>query len=142
MINMKKVTKYYSFDDKQFETEEECVKYEKTVFDLMNNAALFFDEDFNLIENDLLFKLIVDYKMSYIYVKDEKLCDQAFDNIEQYTWICVYPDEGYSAGDVIYYDYDRDEWHNLTRQFNELKFKLDEMSKSISSVKSNIESEV
>ena len=134
---MKKVTKYYSFDNKQFETEEECAKYEKATFDLMNNAALFFDEDFNLIENDLLFKRIMNYEMSYIYVKDEKLCDQAFDSIEHYTGTCIYPDEGYSASDIIYYDYDRDEWRNLTRQFNELKFKSDKIMCSVVSMKTN-----
>lgn len=111
---------YIADDGAEFEDEEECLNYEKTLgFDFIKDEITFWDEHFkklNIDEKDLA------YKVCYVKIDTEK----AYDWFNNFLW-----EEGYHALDkcvsnrpkltgLYFYDTYRGVWKQLEGELNDL----------------------
>ena len=122
-------TTYIADDGEEFATEKECFAYEHR-FDNAMYAAIFLDEDFNVIPFDL--EKIYD-NFIYIVIQDAEKAKDLFNAIHDWEWRFVRP-ETYSVGDFLMWDAD-DEWYvNLKQKAAEIQEKIDAIEKAVNSL--------
>ena len=93
---MKKVVTWIADDGEEFATEEQCWAYEHR-FDDALDAALFLDDDFNVIPFSL--ERVYD-SFQYIFIKDAEKARDLFWAI--YNWeSCFVIPKGYKNGDIL-----------------------------------------
>ena len=102
---------YIAFDETEFDTEAECLAYEKGVKDRMK-AAIFYDDEKNIVdvEKDGTGDAY------YIRIVDAEQTPFLFDWLYNYVGFDYPHDEYYENGDLFNYDRNHDEWVNLTAQ--------------------------
>lgn len=126
---MKKVETWIADDGEEFSTEEECYAYEHRL-DGVWGAALFLDDDFNVIENDL--EQIYD-RFQYIVILDAEKAPQLFWAIWNYEHCFIYP-ENYSDGTLLKWDGGDETYINLVRQSEKILDELRSVTKAVSSL--------
>lgn len=122
-------TTYIADDGEEFNTQEECFAYEHR-FDNAMYAAIFLDDDFNVIPFDL--EKVYD-QFIYIVIRDAEKAKDLFDAIHDYEWCFVRP-ETYSNGDFLMWDTE-DEWYvNLKQESVKIQAKIDAIEKAVNSL--------
>lgn len=120
---------YIADDDEEFDTEEECFAYEHR-FDNAMYAAIFLDEDFNVIPFNLE---MVYNNFIYIVIRDAEKAKDLFNAIHDYEWCFVRP-ETYSNGDFLMWDAEEEWYINLKKKAVEIQAKIDAIEKAVNSV--------
>ena len=92
---MRVETHYFADDDTEFDTEEECLAYERT-FKEQLDAVLFFTDDFEEVTS----VEDIDGYGVYMLIKDRDKAECLFDRLGEYISFDK-PDFGVSTGDVL-----------------------------------------
>lgn len=128
---MRSEIKYFAFDDTEFDSEDECKKYEENIHTQFNGAR-FFNCDRDLIDVTDVDELLnqIEYSAYYILILDKALCKPLF------TWLHEMisfenPRCEYKNGDILKYEEDTGKWmnftsyiHELNEEYNSIKFIL------------------
>ena len=105
---------YIACDGEEFETEEECLQYERGI--LGHKGILFFDSERNVIEND---DPVLKYELSlYIYIVDKDQAKVYFEWLNNYAGY-NYGDD-FETGHVYMYNTRTCEYEDLAEKINEL----------------------
>lgn len=123
---MKKVVTWVAEDETEFDTEEECYAYEHR-YDGVMDAAVFLDDEFNVIEQD--FEQIYD-RFVYIVIKDKEKAPGLFDALHDYEWCFVRPEE-YSDATILMWDSEEECYIDLRKQEAEIAEKLRSIQKAV-----------
>lgn len=125
---MRKETKYFAFDDTEFETEAECLEYEKKLDALWDNA-IFLDEEFR-IGNGIQF---VEDKAIYIKVLNAAKAMSLFSWIESYYGVYMPPRNMVYNGGVYRYNEDsRYNYDDLTAIFQNAALAMEKIGEAVS----------
>lgn len=125
-------TKYFAFDEEEFDTEEECKAYEDN---LMGNfkAVAFFDEDLKPITSANA-EYINGYAM-FMKILDAEKAEELFHWLYSY---CGFDADGLSrnmkTGDIYAWDNDDGVWYKLAWRLTELQKTVDAIEKAVNSV--------
>lgn len=122
---MRKETKFYAFDDTEFDSEDECLVYEKRAKSFLCGAR-FFDEECKELVVDLDNPEPLEYAF-FAHILDASAAASLFSWLKEYTGMDI-PNGEFHDNDLWYYDDDRYEWVNAT----EMMKKLTEIVKKIS----------
>ena len=109
---------YFADDDTEFETEEECLEYERIVRDNFS-TLVFFDEKMNKIDNPDLTKIESD--AYYFYTLEDTKSEDAID------WINQQIGNLETNRPIVknhFYGYDDDVFVDFTDEFEKLGEKL------------------
>ena len=124
---MKKVVTWIADDGEEFATEEQCYAYEHR-FDDALDAALFLDDDFNVIPFNL--ERVYD-SFQYIVIKDAEKARDLFWAI--YNWeSCFVIPKDYKNGDILSWDSDDETYDFLYEERRKLNEKIDRIEKAVS----------
>ena len=123
---MKKVVTWVAEDETEFDTEEECWAYEHR-YDGVMDAAVFLDDEFNVIEQD--FEQIYKY-FQYIAVKDAEKAKELFQALKDYEWCFVIP-EGYAEGTILSWDGDDECYIDLQKRKQETDEQIAKVVKAV-----------
>lgn len=124
---MKKVVTWIADDGEEFATEEQCWAYEHR-FDDALDAALFLDDDFNVIPFNL--ERVYD-SFQYIFIKDAEKARDLFWAI--YNWeSCFVIPKDYKNGDILSWDGDHETYDFLYEERRKLNEKIDSIEKAVS----------
>lgn len=124
---MKKVVTWIADDGEEFDTEEQCLAYEHR-FDDALDAALFLDDDFNVIPFNL--ERVYD-SFQYIVIKDAEKARDLFWAI--YNWeICFVIPKGYKNWDILSWNGDCESYDFLYEERRKLNDKIDSIEKAVS----------
>ena len=109
---MEVVTTYVAFDDREFDDEQECLAYERALQELRGIIA--FDEDRKIVSS------VEELATScpYCFITDAEEAKQTFSYIYEYYGTEI--PRGFSDGDLLRYDDDKDYWFNLFNEFCKL----------------------
>ena len=107
---------YFSDDDIEFDTEEECLNYENTKAQLFNTVA-FFDENRNLMQNPS-YEDIEGYAI-YMVIKDAEKAEVLFRNLEKLIDFDP-PSWHVECGDVLMWDSEPWGWVDMVKQMDKL----------------------
>ena len=110
---MRKEVHYFADDDTEFDTEEECLEYERTFKDQIA-AVRFFDDDYDEL-SDL--ERIESYGV-YMYIVDRDKAELLFNRLGEYISFDQ-PDFGVSNGDVLMWQ--DDGWVSIRNRIEELQ---------------------
>ena len=117
---MRVETTYYADDGTEFDTEEECIAYEKAA-DENFDAVQFFDRKRKLMEHPTMTD-IEDF-CYYVRILDKEKAEKLFAYLYQIISFVAPTDVSYETGDVLSFDEEySDGWENLTllcKQYNE-----------------------
>lgn len=120
---MRKVITYIAEDGEEFPTEEQCYAYEHR-FDYANEAAVFLDDEFNVL---FPFDLETVYdKFIYMVIRDEEKAHDLFWAIHDWER-CFEMPKDYHAGDIL-------KWDGNDEVYVDLKKKLSEIGEEIASI--------
>ena len=126
---MRVETTYYSFDEKEFDSKENCLAYEAMVLDKLKSVA-FIDEDFDKI---------ADYDLAYIaesapYIKilNGEKAEEFIEWLEDYTGVCFDGMEDIKTGDIFVFDSLPGAWYNLADRISDLKEMESRINKAVS----------
>ena len=123
---MKKVVTWIADDGEEFATEEQCWAYEHR-FDDALDAALFLDDDFNVIPFNL--ERVYD-SFQYIFIKDAEKARDLFWAI--YNWeSCFVIPKGYKNGDILSWNGDCESYDFLYEERRKLNEKIDRIGKAV-----------
>ena len=102
---------YIACDDTEFETEAECLAYERGIEDRLK-AAVFYDDEKKIVdvENDGTGNAY------YIRIVNANDAPSLLRWLYNYVGFDYPKDDDYTDGDLLVYDCDHDEWVNLTAQ--------------------------
>lgn len=124
---MKKVVTWIADDGEEFDTEEQCLAYEHR-FDDALDAALFLDDDFNVIPFNL--ERVYD-SFQYIVIKDAEKARDLFWAI--YNWEnCFVIPKDYKDGDILSWNGDCESYDFLYEERRKLNEKIDRIEKAVS----------
>lgn len=106
-------TVYIADDGEEFETEEECTAHERCMADLpgilgFNDKAAYQDPEKNDVDQAF-------NNSEYLFIIDENEADETFEFIGDYYGYTV--PTVFSTGDILRYDYDKDEWVNAVDDY-------------------------
>ena len=109
---MEVVTTYVAFDDREFDDEQECLAYERALQELRGIIA--FDEDRKIVSS------VEELATScpYCFITDAEEAKQTFSYIYEYYGTEI--PRGFSDGDLLRYDDDKDDWVNIFNEFCKL----------------------
>lgn len=113
MMRMRKEIHYFADDDTEFDTEEECIAYERT-FKEQLDAVLFFDDDLN----ELTETSDIESYGVFMYIKDRDKAECLFDRLGEYISFDK-PDFGVSTGDVL--QWTDAGWESIKNRIKELQ---------------------
>lgn len=119
---------YFSDDDEEFDTEEECLEYERGLKENFN-SLIFFDEKMKLIEKPDLTNVESDAYYFYISDDAEKAkaaidwIDYQTENLKVYDPIC----QGHFYG----YSNDDGDFRDLTKRLSDLACIIDALDSAI-----------
>lgn len=120
---MRKIITWIAEDGEEFPTEEECYAHEHR-FDYANDAAVFLDDEFNVL---FPFDLETVYdKFIYIVIRDEEKAHDLFWAIHDWER-CFEMPKDYHAGDIL-------KWDGNDEVYVDLKKKLSEIGEEIASI--------
>lgn len=124
---MKKVVTWIADDGEEFATEEQCWAYEHR-FDDALDAALFLDDDFNVIP----FNLEEVYeRFQYIVIRDAKKAHDLF--LAIYNWEgCFVIPKDYKDGDILSWNGEYDEYDFLYEKRRSIGEEIDNIEKAVS----------
>ena len=106
-------TVYIADDGEEFETEEECAAHERCMAGLpgilgFNDKAVYQDSEKNDVDQAF-------NNSEYLFIIDENEADETFEFIGDYYGYTV--PTVFSTGDILRYDYDKDEWVNVVDDY-------------------------
>ena len=110
---VRKEVHYFADDGTEFDTEEECLEYERTFKDQIT-AVRFFDDDYDEL-SDL--EHIEGYGV-YMYIVDRDKAELLFNRLGEYISFDQ-PDFGVSNGDVLMWQ--DDGWVSIRNRIEELQ---------------------
>ncbi len=129
---MRKVIKYYSEDEHEFDTEEACLAYENKL-ESMFNSVKWFNANFQEVKT---VSDIVSYAC-YAMIIDKDLCKDLFMYLRSETTV---PEEAsYKFRDVYCWDYNNSSWYNLTEEVKDLTARLNKLNDNINNVSCKVE---
>lgn len=117
-------TVYIAFDGKEFDYEDDCVKYETTTeLKEIGDDLLLYGKNGNRIEtiNDELID-----KIEYIIIKSERAYNFLAEKMDYYGY--QYPSNS-QLPICSYYNYDEEEWCDIEDRIEDLQEELDRLSK-------------
>lgn len=125
---MKKVVTWIADDETEFETEQECWRYEHRL-DGVKDSVIFLDDEFRPIEFDLanIYELF-----QYIIIRDAEKAPAVFEELHSYEWCFVRPD-GYTDGDVLKWDGDEEDYIDLKKTLLELAEEVRSIERAVES---------
>lgn len=111
-------TTYIANDGEEFETEEECLAYEKAMDP--SEGVVMFDSEYEILHGGVPAAM---YEAAmYLYIINEKKATAFFNWIGVNTGYNTPSD--YHTGDLLYYsdyhDYNKDDYSNLDKDISEL----------------------
>lgn len=127
---MRVETTYYAFDEKEFDSKENCLAYEAMVLDKLKSVA-FIDEDFDRIADyeDLAY---IAESAPYIKILDGEKAEEFIEWLEEYTGVCFDGIEDIETGDIFVFDMTPGAWYNLTDRISELKEMESKINEAVS----------
>ena len=105
---------YVSYDGKEFETEEECLEYER-MGESEGAVKLFNADGHECLETDPVERY---ERADYIYVLDEEKADAYFNRIQEYSGYTVPYDA--KVGHIYAYDVDDCDYYDLMERVEKL----------------------
>lgn len=114
---MRTETKFYAFDDTEFESESECLAYEKMLKGSLCGVRFFDGEAHELTLDPDNPEEIED--AMYCHIVDDKAAPALFDWLNSYTGLEL-PNTEIKNNDLWYYDTDQYEWVNVTEKLKKL----------------------
>lgn len=121
---MTEKTIYIAFDGKQFDDEDDCVKYEATTeLKEIGDDLLLYDKDGNRIE--VLNDELID-KIEYIIIKSKRAYNCLAEKMDYYGYL--YPSNS-QLPICSYYNYDEEKWCDIKDRIEDLQEELDRLSK-------------
>lgn len=125
---MRKVITWIADDGEEFATEEECYAYEHR-FDDANDAAVFLDDEFNVL---FPFDLETVYdKFIYIVIRDEEKAHDLFWAIHDWERCFEMPTD-YHAGDILKWDGNDEVYVDLEKKHLEIGKEIAAIEKAVS----------
>lgn len=110
---MRKEVHYFADDDTEFDTEEECLAYERTFKDQLD-AVLFFTDGFEEVTD----MCDIEGYGVYMLIKDRDKAECLFDRLGEYISF-EKPDFGVSTGDVL--QWTDAGWESIKNRIEELQ---------------------
>ena len=126
---MEVVTTYVAFDDREFDDEQECLAYERALQELRGIIA--FDEDRKIVSS------VEELATScpYCFITDAEEAKQTFSYIYEYYGTEI--PRGFSDGDLLRYDDDKDDWVNIFNEFCKLGGLIHDLANEVLTRKDN-----
>lgn len=126
-------TTYFAFDDTEFETEAECLAYEKKL-DGMWDSVILLDEEFRTYEVAKISPMeFLESFALYIKVLDAEKAGELINWVYEQTGASMPPVDMIYTGGVYKFDDDAPEdWVDLTELFHETAKELDSINKAVS----------
>lgn len=121
---VRKEVHYFADDDTEFDTEEECLEYERTFKDQLK-AVRFFDDEFDEVTD---FERIESYGV-YMYIVDRDKAELLFERLGEYISFDA-PDFGVADGDVIMWQ--DDGWVSIRNRIEELQNVASKITQKVS----------
>ena len=128
-------TTYFAFDDTEFETEAECLAYEKKL-DGMWDSVILLDEEFRTYEVAKISPMeFLESFALYIKVLDAEKAGELINWVYEQTGASMPPVDMIYTGGVFKYDESvREDWIDLTELFHETAKELDSINKAVNAV--------
>lgn len=129
---MRVETKYFAFDETEFETEEECAAYEKKLDELWDSVILL-DEEFRTYEDAKMEPLeFAESSAIYVKVLDADKAGELINWIYEYSGISMPPVDMLYTGGVFKFDANaREEWVDLTERLREVTMEMESIEKAV-----------
>ena len=130
---MRTETKYFAFDETEFDTEAECLAYEKKLEGLWDGVVLL-DEEFRTPNGIPSLEFAEGFAI-YVKVLDAEKAGQLINWIYEYSGISMPPVDMIYNGGVYKYDEDAPEdWVDLTERLREVTVEMESIKKAVSSL--------
>lgn len=129
---MRVETKYFAFDETEFETEAECLAYEKKLEDLWDSVVLL-DEEFRTYEDAKISPLefLASFAL-YIKVLDAEKAGELINWIYEYCGASMPPvDMIYTGGVFKYEESANEDWIDLTERLREVTVEMESIAKAV-----------
>lgn len=128
-------TKYFAWDEAEFDTEAECLAYEKKLDDLWGGVVLL-DEEYRTPEAAKIPPLeFAEGFAIYVKVLDAEKAGELINWIYEYNGISMPPvDMLYNGGVFKYEETAREEWIDLGERLREVTIEMESIEKAVSSL--------
>lgn len=128
-------TTYFAWDESEFDTEEECLAYEKGLEDMWSGVVLIDEEyrtqaDAKMPAYDFLESFAI-----YIKVLDVEKAKEMINWVTEYSGVSVPPVDMIYNGGLFKFDENvRDEWVDLYERLREVTFEVESVEKKVNSL--------
>lgn len=127
-------TKYFAFDETEFDTEEECLAYETEQTALWDSVVLL-DEEFHGPKPGIGMLEFAEGFAIYVKVLDAEKAGNLFNWVYEYSGTPMPPVDMIYKGGVYKFDDDAPEdWVDLTELFHETAKELDSINKAVNAL--------
>ena len=126
---MRVETTYYAFDEKEFDSKENCLAYEAMVQDKLK-SVVFLDDDFDRMDGED--PAYVAESAVYVKILNGEKASELVEWLEEYTGVCFDGIEDIETGDIFVFDMTHGAWYNLTDRISELKEMESKINESVS----------
>lgn len=125
-------TTYFAFDDTEFETEAECIAYEKKLNNLWDSVVLI-DEEFRTYEVAKISPMeFLESFALYIKVLDAEKAGELINWVYEQTGASMPPvDMIYTGGVFKYEESANEDWIDLTERLREVTMETAEIEKVV-----------
>ena len=126
-------TKYFAFDETEFDIEAECLAYEKKLEGLWDGVVLL-DEEFHTPNGIPSLEFAEGFAI-YVKVLDAEKAGALFNWLYEYAGVSMPPVDMIYKGGIFKYDENAPEdWVDLTERLREAALEIDSIEKAVNSV--------
>lgn len=128
-------TKYFAWDESEFDTEEECLAYEKGLEDMWSGVVLIDEEYRTQVDAQMPAHDFLEGFALYIKVLDVEKAKEMINWVTEYSGVSVPPVDMIYENGLFKFDEDaQDEWVDLYERLREVTLEVESVEKKVNSL--------